>query len=163
MHRNTKSNPCDRTLHPNESLVADAGFDEIELACLDISRLYFSTFAEPGGQSWMRAIDRAEYVFDHQSGASIASLVLKVIQAIRRSRRSSFQFSNPDCAGCARILTEHERRLIVAISAMRRGRAERAQVELMMLCEGNDTQAVMMWLTELKLALPKVGRRAMVM
>lgn len=151
-------NYCDRSPRRNEALLSQAGFDDIERACLDIARLFFSTFSNPHSQNWMRAIEFAEYAFDHKQGATVAALIMKVIQAIRCSRTSNFTFSNPDCPGCARILTEHERRLVIAIGATRRKRRERAQVEMMMLCEGNETEQVLVWLGELALALPKPAR-----
>ncbi|MEO9821252.1 MAG: hypothetical protein ABJ370_20885 [Paracoccaceae bacterium] len=77
-----------------------------------------------------------------------------MLQSIKISRKSGFTFSNSDCPDCACILSEHERRLMIAIASVRRGRLEHARIELMMLCEGNDTLEVMDWLEELALALP---------
>ncbi|WP_415918957.1 hypothetical protein [Tateyamaria sp. SN6-1] len=148
------SSQCDRAPNPHEHLLEDAPYDQHEHICLGIARLYFSTFATPANHNWMRAIAFAENAFDHDSGANMATLVLRVIQAVRTSRTSVFMFSNPDCPGCARILSEHERRLVTTIACVRRGRHEMAQVEMMMLCEGNDTATVMAWLTELAMALP---------
>ena len=155
MKASRASSFCDRVPRKNEQLLRDARFDDHELGCLDVSRLFFSTFATPDTHNWVRAIEFSEYVFDHKQGAVLATLLMKLIQAIRSSRTSVFVFSNPDCPGCSRILTEHERRLILAIASARRRRQERARIEMMMLCEGNDTGAVMLWLNELCLALPK--------
>ncbi|MEP3844609.1 MAG: hypothetical protein ABJM43_04625 [Paracoccaceae bacterium] len=145
---------CDRVPNGHEQLLADTSFDGAERQCLDIARLFFNTFALPSQQHWIRAFAFAELVFDYESGARLATLILKVLQSIRISRKSVFTFSNPDCPGCARILSEHERRLMIAISSVRRGRPEHARIELMMLCEGNDTTTVMEWLEELAQALP---------
>lgn len=154
MTRARTSAQCNRVAHVHDRLLSDTGFDIEERMCLDIARLFFSTFAAPQSQNWMRAFEYAEHVFDHGVGPTMAPLILKVIQSIRTSRTSVFTFSNPDCSGCARILTEHERRLMTAITSARYGRTERAHIEMMMLCEGNDTTVVMQWLSQLADALP---------
>lgn len=145
---------CNRSPRAHEQLLRDTVFDDQERACLDVARLFFSSFAAPNHHNWVRAFEFAEHVFDHEKGPGMAMSILKVIQAIRTSRTSVFIFSNPDCPGCARILTEHERRLVIAVACARRERFENAQLELMMLCEGNDTSPIMTWLAELSAALP---------
>ncbi|MBT8155186.1 hypothetical protein KMP13_15180 [Epibacterium ulvae] len=150
---------CSRSPNEKEQRMDQSGADRDEVTCIQIARYYFNTFSNPHSQTWMRAFSTAEEHFDYSNGPVIASLVARVLDAVRQSRRSCFMFNNPACANCADILTEHERRLLTALSSLRRGGVERAELELMMLCEGNDTARVMMWLRELALALPQLPAR----
>lgn len=145
---------CRRGLGPKECTAANVRADDAEIATLQIARYFLIAFTSPQSQAWMKAIDAGETLFDLRNGPVIASLTCKVLQAIRRARRSGFAFNTPDCPGCSSILTEHERRMITALIALREQRLERAELELMMLCEGNDTAAVALWMRELALALP---------
>lgn len=148
---------CTRKPTLKETTVERSGAEQCEIACIRIARYFFCNFSQPHSQSWSQAFSYAEEAFDYSNGPVIASLVSKVLQAVRRSRRSTFMYNNPSCENCARILTEHERRLLSALCEIRRGRLERADLELMLLCEGNDYSAATMWLRELALALPTMS------
>ncbi len=145
---------CSRKPSPKETPLDQLGAEQCEIACIHIARYFFCNFSHPQSQSWSRAFSFAEEEFDYSNGPVIASLVSKVLHAVRRSRRSTFTYNSPSCDNCARILTEHERRLLRALCEIRRDRLERANLELMLLCEGNDCSAVTLWLRELALALP---------
>lgn len=140
---------CGRAPESKETLVADAGLDRLDAACLEIARCFFATFAAPESQNWICAFSIARGLFTLQDGANIALQLLKLLQAVRQSRVSVFQFNSANCSGCARWLTEHERRLMKAITELRRGHQERALLQMMLLCEGNDTNRVMIELKEL--------------
>lgn len=145
---------CDRQITSKETTITQIQADEAETICLKISRYFFSNFANPHSHDWMQAFATGDDSFDHQNGPIIATLINKTIQAIRLSRRSCLIYNSPECPECSEILTEHERHIITALISMRQHRLERAQLELMLLCEGNDTAKVTMWLRELALALP---------
>ncbi|WP_299970321.1 hypothetical protein [uncultured Roseobacter sp.] len=156
-----KRDGCHRNAARKEDLVENAGLDAREIACLGILRLFISTFAEPKSQNWMRALGQADDAFGIVEGPVIARRLILLLQAVRCSRRSVFMFSNPDCDGCARVLTEHERRLISAIQSFRLGRPEQAQLQLMMLCEGNSTRLALDRLADLMKVLdPRTTPRA---
>jgi hypothetical protein len=147
---------CGRPQKPKDTLLTDAGFDQVETLCLTLARLFFVTFATPASQSWMRAFQEAEQALPDLDGRSIGFQVLDVLKAIRSSRRSVFMYSNPDCPGCQRIVTEHEFRLISALSALRRDQKQYAQMQLMLLCEGNPTGVALSRMAQLARALPCV-------
>lgn len=147
-------NSCTRAPSAKERPLATSGADQDEVTCLQVARHLFCAFTMPASQAWMTAFSLAEAHFDYKNGPAIASLVARVLDAVRRSRRSGFHYNSPNCEKCSAILTEHERRLLDALMMVRRGRLERAELELMMLCEGNDTARAMMWIRELALALP---------
>lgn len=125
-----------------ECAVADLAPDPYELAALSVMRHLFSSFAAPSGHGWLAAAAEAEQRFRaFQPGERFFEL-LRVVQAMRRARRSPFQFSNPHCPPCAAVLTEAERHLMLALQAARRGRLGPSRTHAMLLCEGADVSAV---------------------
>ena len=123
---------------PKEYLLATAGYDEVEKTVLEIARHYFQTFAIPQSQSWLRALQRAEAVIPGEQASNIGLDILAAVQAMRTCRSSCFQFNNPLCPGCAKIVSEHERQFLAVFQAMRHGREGPARTHALILCEGND-------------------------
>ena len=135
-----------------ECAVAELAPDAYELAALAVMRNLFSSFAAPSGHGWLAAAAEAEQQFRGcQPGERFFEL-LRLVQAMRRARRSPFQFSNPHCRPCAAVLTEPERHLMLALQAVRRGRLGPARMHAMLLCEGADVSAVI----EAMCAVPEV-------
>lgn len=121
----------------------DSLLKELDLSCayqpvLQILRLYLQSVAEPGSLAWMAALAGAEEAYDRTYGPQIAVRVLTVMQRVRVSRRSVFDFNSPVCPTCSQIVSEHERRFMIALDCAGDGRLGQAQMELIMLCEGND-------------------------
>ena len=135
--------PCGRVPDAKDSTLSSLGLALEEEITLTIARLYFQSFCTPEGMTWIAAMAEAEARFGPEQGPRVAARCLAALQAIRGARRSVFMFNNPWCPSCAAIATEHERRLIVAIAALRRGDESKAQVEMMMLCEGNSSDRVL--------------------
>lgn len=123
--------------------IADFSFNEGEFAILTIARHYFTSFSEPQTQGWMWAISEALDVFDHNRAPHVAVAVLTVVQAMRRSRRSTFRFNSPTCPVCSRYLSLSERGLMNTLRASARGQADAAIAHAMLLCEGNDVRPMM--------------------
>ena len=67
---------------------------------------------------------------------------LAVVHEMCCARVSCFHFSNPRCAKCATVVTHHESYLLQIVQNARRGQTSRAIAIAMMLCEGNDIDAV---------------------
>ncbi|AXI46743.1 hypothetical protein C1J03_12355 [Sulfitobacter sp. SK012] len=134
---------CHRVPSPKETLCKSAGFDNHEHILLTAARLYFQSFAEPHSQSWMQALSLTQVHFGQFDGPIIAIRLLTALQAMRCTRRSIFGFNAPQCATCSKVLTEHERRFMTAIQSVRRGQNSVAQLEIMLLCEGNETEHVL--------------------
>ena len=154
MSRTHARSCCGRSPEPKEMLLAEADFDDVEKSILAIARYFFQSFAAPQSQGWMAALDLAEATFGDPDGPLIATRLLTTMRAMRYARRSLFSFNCQSCETCAAILTEQERRLITALSAVRNGQIGRAQTELLMLCEGNDITQVIAAMTRLSIALP---------
>ncbi|MEM9058906.1 MAG: hypothetical protein AAGD13_00460 [Pseudomonadota bacterium] len=126
-----------------EMQVADAHLDIGEVAILEMARHLFQGFAKPECHGWMRAFQRAEEIFPPEIAADVAWKTLKLIQGMRISRRSCFQFSSPNCPDCAKVLTEHERQLLGVLVASRCRQMSEARTHAMLLCEGNQTDSLL--------------------
>ncbi len=148
-------NHCNRTPLPKEVYRDDCNLDDAEAAILTISRYYFQSFAVPESQAWTEAMRFAEAKFGDTLGGIINLRLLKVLLAIRGSRKSVYRFNSTICPTCSGIVTEHERRFIVSLQSLRTQKAGRASSELMMLCEGNDIGPTIDALHELTILLPE--------
>lgn len=148
---------CMRRFRDKEIQCACAGLDDDEDIILTLARFHFETFAVPEFQSWMLCFDFAARHFGPNDGAVITQRLFLAIQAMRCTRRSLFSFNAPLCAACSEVLTEHERRLMAVIKSTRQKRFGAMKMELMMLCEGNDTSWVETNFESLCAALPAVA------
>lgn len=146
-HNNTYS--CGRTPSAREINIADAGYDETEEQILSLVRFFFQSFAQPETHAWMHGFDLADAIFGEVLGPQISLSVTHALRGVRFSRRSVFMFNSPTCGCCSVYVTEHEHRLMRAFGAVRCGRVGTAKTELMMLCEGNDTDHIIAALTRL--------------
>jgi hypothetical protein len=155
MSHHTPSEDCKRTLQSKEIFRKDANFDKIDGELLTIARLYFQAFAIPSCHSWIGALDWAETKFGDADGPVIGARLLTALQEMRRARRSVFHFNSPVCVDCSAIVTEHERRLMAVLQAIRRHHMGAAKTEMMMLCEGNDSDDALVALERLVSSLPK--------
>lgn len=144
---------CGRHPDPKDRYLSELGLALEEEITLTIARLFFQSFASPEGNTWIAAMAEAEGRFGYRDGPIVAARLLAALQAIRRSRTSTFMFNSPVCPCCAAIVTEHERRLMGALSAIRRGDRGTARIEVMMLCEGNRLEVVLAALAALGKAL----------
>lgn len=93
MSRTTPRSCCERSLEPNEMLLAEACFDDVEKNILAIARYFFQSFAALQSQGWMAAFDLAEVTFGDLGGALIATRLSTTMRTVRHSRRSFFLFS----------------------------------------------------------------------
>ncbi|MEM9872989.1 MAG: hypothetical protein AAF822_17275 [Pseudomonadota bacterium] len=152
-------NPCcGRSASPKETTISEAEYDEIETTILEVARYYWQTFAIPESQSWLFALQRSESRFPGPNGAEVGLETLAAVQAMRMSRSSCFRFNNPSCAHCARIVSEHERQFMNIFQAVRAGRMGPARTHAMILCEGNDTDKLILRMQALaKVAVPELS------
>lgn len=118
------------------------GIDSLDpqmLCTLTVARYFFQSFAVPQLEGWTRAMSGAEHLLGRRAAPDFACAVLRAVQAMRRSRQSTFHFSNPDCANCAARLSRHERLLLNVLRAFLLGKPQDAAAHAILLCEGNDT------------------------
>jgi len=157
---------CGRQPEPKDCYLSSLNLTLEEQTALTIARYFFQSFAAPHTNAWITAMAESEARFGYREGPVIAARLLATLQVIRRARNSVFMFNSPACPGCAAIATEHERRLMTALSAHRRGDVGTARLEMMMLCEGNRVDMVLCGLACLGQALdghlPENPRRASV-
>lgn len=154
MTRPSKDSCCGRRPDAKETLVSDAGFDAHEITTLSLTRYYLQSFAMPQSHAWIGCLERAQFHYGEAQGMLLAGRLLNALRAMRYARRSTFHFNSPVCPGCSNILTEHERRLMRSLAALRRGHEGIVRTEMMMLCEGNDTAEAIATLSQVAMTLP---------
>jgi hypothetical protein len=82
----------------------------------------------PKRQGWIATIAPALEAFGDDRGPEAAVATLAMMQVMRRTRASVFHVNAADCPHCARCVTPHERLLIAALPALRRGQGDAALV-----------------------------------
>jgi hypothetical protein len=122
--------------------LSDTGFDAFEIGLLAVLRRFCTSFCTPQSQAWMGAYGIATELWGISDGPRAAQCLLAVVEAMRRSRPTTFVFSNPACQVCHERITPNERLFMQVVHAARRGNLGQARISAMMLCEGADTQAV---------------------
>ena len=149
---------CNRQPSPKDTYVNAAGLDQTEVALLEVARYYLQTHAIEYSQSWILGLKASEKYFGIEGGARVGVRLLLALQEMRFARRSVFSFNAPECVGCSKYLSEHERRLITVIAALRSGRFGLTRAEIMMLCEGHDTSSTLSAFSELVILLPQLEK-----
>ncbi|MEM7461642.1 MAG: hypothetical protein AAF362_03080 [Pseudomonadota bacterium] len=121
--------------------IVDSHFDELERSILYISRIFFVAWSAPGKCSAENAFELAVAIHGETNGLQIAYGVMNAVKAMRISRNSVFKFNNPYCACCKKRVTECEGHFLNAIHLTRHKLHSAAEVEMMILCEGNDASS----------------------
>lgn len=153
---------CGRILGHDDCHVGDLHLTPVETRVLTAARYFFESFAHPAGYPMDDAILRAGALFE-EGGAQadsprIVARILAMLEAIRCSRRSVFVFNPTGCPTCAAIASDQERRMMLSLIALGQGHRSRAWLETMILCEGNDVDAVLWAMEALVQALPTSDR-----
>ncbi len=123
--------------------VSDAGLDADDRDVLKAMRLVFRTFANPASQGWTQGLSVVRASFAHRNAGEVFHGIVAVVDALRSARQSGFHFTNPDCANCSRYLCDDERLLMGSLTACREGRRSVSHANALLLCEGNDTGALL--------------------
>lgn len=139
--------------HDDYQQLADLPFDPFEVLVLEITRHFIVGIHHPASHAWMDAFFIAEDRMGQPYGALVASHVLKVVNAVRKTRSAGFNYCNPHCLECARFITQEERYLITALYSLRRDNRSHAQTQAMLLCQGEDDTNVIMTLKHLALSI----------
>ena len=130
---------CQRQVQSKEFPRKSLDIDPVENILLTLVRFFAESFAMPQTQSWVRSINYATQHFGADEGAVIAQRLLLVLLVMQKNKPSGFNFSAPSCKICSEIVTEDERRFMAAIKSVRKGNSSQTIIELMFLCEGQDT------------------------
>ncbi|MEP1091440.1 MAG: hypothetical protein ABJG95_12795 [Rhizobiaceae bacterium] len=105
-------------------------------------RYFLLAFANGSQSHWETAMSIAKGEHGMEKGRDVGFAMLRVLQTVRDARENPFLFINPGCEKCARNLLDCERYLMEAIKNLFEGQSSKANVPLMLLCEGSDTKAV---------------------
>ena len=149
----TDDSCCTRRPMDGDCYVSELQLTPDEEMVLRLARIFFHSFTQPDSQAWVPAFAEAQEVFGSDQGLIIAGRILNALKAIRGIRRSPFMFNSPSCLGCSRIATEQERRMMSAIALIRLGDVERAESELILLCESQETGTALRTIKSLSGAL----------
>lgn len=153
---------CGRILAQDDCHVADLHLTPVETRVLTAARHFFESFAHPAVHTLDDAILRAGSLFEGDGGSSdgprIVARILAMLEAIRCSRRSIFVFNPTGCPTCAAIASDQERRMMLSLIALGQGHRSRAWLQTMILCEGNDVDAVLWAMESLVQLLPDADR-----
>ena len=141
---------CDQKARPGDRLLTALDLCATDYSVLMTARYFFSSFANPNEASWMSVILSSEDFFpNHCNSPAIVQSVLRVVHAIRTSRKSMLRFSNPHCLDCNNIVTAAECHFIAILAHVRSGNFSSATTHAMLLCEGNDMTGVLGAVTRL--------------
>lgn len=141
MTHSTARTPCG-TPGPAETRLAEAGLDGFEIRVLDIARLICAGQSGNRPRHGAGAAEVAGRLFGAQ-GPVLLVAVTAFVQTMAVSRSEQFRYSNPYCAGCARVLTRHETALMRVLHHVRRGRTGLATVEALMICDSRPVAALL--------------------
>lgn len=143
----TQHQGCDRDFGASYFFVVErkgVPDDEKETLCLDrfeynilqIVQLMCQNYAQPKSQAWEKALAQSVEKFGTIGGGAVAIAVLNMLCALRKSRRTSFQFTNPFCPCCRNSISECEMRLLNIINGKRMGQTQKTHMNSVILCEG---------------------------
>ncbi len=129
----------DRNHQIKSKAISDCGFHDNTVKLIELSRFYCSYFGKGLQPDFDAATAYCRTRFDHSNPDEVAMGLLCVLNAMRKSRKSTFSFHCLGCPNCRKRVSECERLLFQTIEDMRLGLKQKASVSAMMLCEGNDT------------------------
>ncbi|ETD82878.1 hypothetical protein ACTTAF_00440 [Rhodobacter capsulatus] len=121
---------------------------------LQILRLQIQSQIAPERHSWQRGLALASSVWGEIEGPQVFAALAGMLDRMGRSRRSMFRFSNPDCSGCAAVMTAHESLFLQIITLMWQRQSEKAERAAFLLCEANDISGLVQAATRLVQVLP---------
>lgn len=121
----------------HECFVSDVDLDPVEYNCLTLARTILLFMGDPSSPLRRIDVQDAAEVFGPHSATDIISAMTDLFSSIHLIRKSPFVFSNPHCINCRKILTENERRIMLALAGARRGKLSSVSAHVMLVCEGN--------------------------
>lgn len=117
------------------TLIENAGLSRFEIAVLTQMRYFFLSQAGLWPAHTPAPDELAKLIFHTDNPREIATVIYNFIMCVARRRQEDFSFSSPFCAGCSRIMTNHERNLMMILKSLRKGQTGRAMIHAMMMCE----------------------------
>lgn len=137
-----------------ECFVSDVDLDPVEQNCLALARMILLFMADPSSPLRRLDVQDAAQLFGADCAQDVTTAMTDLFSAIHLIRKSPFVFSNPHCLNCKDILTENERRIMLALAAARRGHRSALAAHVMLVCEGNPDVPVHHNLKRLTQILP---------
>ena len=111
--------------------------DSLAGQVLQILRLQIQSQIQPERHGWQRGLGLAHALWGPVQGPQVFAAVAAMLEEMSAARRAMFRFSNPDCAGCAAMMTAHESLFLQCFTLMRAQAPDKAQRSAFLLCEAN--------------------------
>lgn len=126
--QNTKSHGPQAAHDDGRSVHVDTcGFDAKEMLVLELMRYFCLSYAEPITQGWLSAFSRAQGVLGQEEGAVLACHVSDLLSAVRRERKTQFNFVDPRCEHCVVRVFPTELALILLLRSARAANGDTMQ------------------------------------
>lgn len=135
-HPNRKTGDRAHPHMPDTVGLEECAYRDEDVALLEVMRYFFVSFTDPERQAWETAFQCSEIYFGPQRGGEVALALLRMIQTMRVSRRTTFRFSNPYCSSCRLRVTDCERHMLGAFRDLSAKNTASARAKALMLCEG---------------------------
>ncbi|MEM7302851.1 MAG: hypothetical protein AAF468_17370 [Pseudomonadota bacterium] len=129
------------------------GLSPSERVLLNAARLYFTSYMKNDQPYWEAGLDLCLRHFGEEQGALVGIRLMHVVRAMRASRKTVFQFSNPFCKVCSRKFSDCERLLMSTIMEARSGARSVARMQALILCEGHDVDDILRCVDALNVTL----------
>lgn len=105
---------------------------------LQVLRLFCMTYANPGSHAWEEAYAMSVREFGAKDGPLVSHEVMNCVRALRCTRKTSFDFIDPTCPCCRKMLAHHESHFMRLLKAERANDGLTRQMSAVVLCEGEN-------------------------
>ena len=140
-HRKSLDNPPYKEI--SERLkVSDFNFDKLECSVLQMMRFHCISVAEKRPEDANHLEIIAISRFGESSGKSISNALLAILQKLFEARQSHFNFTSPTCQCCRITITDCEARVMRSLHDLRRQQTPNINLDLLVLCEGANSDHV---------------------
>ena len=138
-----------KSCQPARETVTGAGLSQDEVLVLQVLRLFCMTYANPGSHAWEEAFSMSVRELGPQHGRRTAQEVMNCIRALRCTRKTSFDFIDPTCPCCRKMLAHHESHFMRLLKAERANDGLTRQMSAVVLCEGENPSIFLQSVTQL--------------
>jgi|GEM_PF-3155316 len=127
---------------PDTPTVSDCGYDWLDTFAIEQIRWLCVSYGQGTCRGWETAVERCEAVLGETIGPAFFSAVSAVMVAIRRGRKSPFEYVDPSCRMCCTHVLAPERAIMNVIRAARRDDETAMLSHGFLLLEGRDPAAL---------------------
>ncbi len=127
-----------KVCQPARETVTGAGLLQEEILVLQMLRLFCVTYANPGSHAWEEAYAMSVRELGSKDGPRVSHEVMNWVRTLRCTRKTSFDFIDPTCPCCRKMLAHHESHFMRLLKAERANDGLTRQMSAVVLCEGQN-------------------------